>query len=446
MIKVILNENQLNRLFEHHSQQRLPFMLQSLRVQDGTYGQMEGDNYFSKKNGMENFLDWIEEFGKVGKLKGSSISFVDGINSGLDTAFKWYCEKYEIEDEFKETERTGFTKMLSEYGFYDVKDDGSYKTKCVFNEVGNLYVERSIVLDNELDDIVGDELYTNIIEKYQDNVGGCWCWKKGNSQAYCAKNGGSNIILRGWIRLDDIDWVETVYTNAYSMRHENEIRVKPNAKVELFEIVSSYNGKKFKFNLGGKHFIVSSTYFGNNGKYNNLGYAKIYDNNSNETLWRDRQGNLVKDNEVTNNILMSVKEKVNKLPLYNNTYDLFYNDKIYDLFNVYYISFNDKYYIIKEGDKYFIIGANHDIVQNTYFDYCSKCFELNLFCVEKYDKYNFIDNNGEYYLDKWYDNFMVKDFDKLYVYDAKIRRWGLYEGKKTKFIYDIDDIDNDFEL
>jgi hypothetical protein len=438
MIKIILNENQLNRLFEHHSQQRLPFMLQSLRVQDGTYGQMEVDNYFSKKNGMENFLDWIEEFGKVGELKGSSISFVDGINSGLDTAFKWYCERYDIDDVFKETERSSFIKMLSEYGFYDVKDDGSYTTKCVFNKVGNLYVERSIVLDNKLDDIVGDELYTNIIKNYQDNVGGCWCWKKGNSQAYCAKNGGSNIILRGWIRLDDIDWVETVYTNAYSMRHENEIRVKPNAKVELFDIVSVHEGKKFKFNLGGKHFIVSSTYFGNNGKYNNLGYAKIYDNNSNEILWRDRQGNLVKDNEVTNNILMSVKEKLSKLSL---------NDKnICKLFNVYYISLENKYSIIKECDKYFIIDrTNHEIVQNTYFDYCSKCFELNLFCVKKCNKYNFIDNNGEYYLDKWYDDFMTNDF-KLYVYDDKIRKWGIYDGEKTKFINDIDDIDNDFEL
>jgi hypothetical protein len=135
---------------------------------------------------------------------------------------------------------------------------------------------------------------------------------------------------------------------------------------------------------------------------------------------------------------MSVKEKLSKLSL---------NDKnICKLFNVYYISLENKYSIIKECDKYFIIDrTNHEIVQNTYFDYCSKCFELNLFCVKKCNKYNFIDNNGEYYLDKWYDDFMTNDF-KLYVYDDKIRKWGIYDGEKTKFINDIDDIDNDFEL
>lgn len=58
MVRIRLDESQLNKLFEYHVQQRLSFK--------DEYG---GKDYeFSEKNTMENYLDWIEDFGKVGEL------------------------------------------------------------------------------------------------------------------------------------------------------------------------------------------------------------------------------------------------------------------------------------------------------------------------------------------------------------------------------------------
>lgn len=285
--KIILSESQYNRLFEYHSQQRLPFA-----DDDGFVGS------YGKKNMAEEFFDWIEDFAKVGVLPKSSISFDEGVKSGFKKAYGWFDDKFDhhvqVGDAFEylESSKTPFLNGLSEYGFAKSNNDGVFVTKCIFNEYGNMYVERTIALPKYLQEVGGDE-YGKLIQKYQNNVGGCWSWSPGASDNYCGV-GVEEITLKGYIRLDDIDWVETVYINAYHMNAEREIRVKPNAKVELFEI---YCGKmNYKFPFNGRHLIVSATYFGNNGTYGDDGFAEVYDAQMSDKRYMDRRGNIVSSN------------------------------------------------------------------------------------------------------------------------------------------------------
>lgn len=415
MVRIRLDESQLNKLFEYHAQQRLPFK--------DSYGFK--DYEFSEKNTVENYIDWIEEFGKVGRLGKSSIDFISGLKSGFGKAFDWYCEKYgvyvyvgdEKELSISATKRK-FYERLGKEGFYVIKE-GGYDIGPEFNEMGNMYVERVIVLDNALGDIVGDMIYHDLIDAYQDNVGGCWSWKKGCGMAYCERGNGTKVLLRGWIRLDDIDWVETVYINSYNMNSECEIRVKPNAKVELFDILGTYeytndfyydedknefaaysedgvSNKVYKFDLGGRHIIVNSTYFGNNGKYDKYGYAELYDAVSDERRYVDRRGNIYNLDGIIRKKLSTCNDE-NDLRFNFSSVQCFVGGRYYILCHSFLTDENTifKYCICDLSDK--------SILHNTFYDSCDL---LNGYCckVGLNGKHNIIKSNGEYYFDKWYDN------------------------------------------
>ena len=133
MVRIRLDESQLNKLFEYQSQRRLP-----VRDEQG------GNDYeYSEKNAMENYLDWIEQFGKVGTLGRSSIDFIGGLKSGFDKAFEWYSENngkyvsYVGDDEEMLDEKNfelsllkkRFYKDLGKEGFYVLLPSGGYEIR-----------------------------------------------------------------------------------------------------------------------------------------------------------------------------------------------------------------------------------------------------------------------------------------------------------------------------
>jgi hypothetical protein len=320
-------------LIEYANEPRLPF---------------EKGEKFGKKNTEEQFVDWLEDFGKYGKLPASKISFSQGVESGLPIALNWMLKKYTI-DPYNEDD--------ADYGFdlnSDENDDEVYEKKAYylsqlygylrkngfyskngaygpeFNERNLMYVERAIRLPSNLNSENNQLLYKELIKNYQNNVGGCWTWEEGRAAAYCSQVDGSLVEFKGYIRLEDIDWVETDYCNMYNMNGEREIRVKPNAKVEVFEIdtdftVDSHKAKVDDTEEGGIHFhkiplrgtlIVNATYFGNGGKYNG-DYAQVYDATSREQKYMDRKGNIVGENVINQQYYNIAKEfvKNNSLPI-----------------------------------------------------------------------------------------------------------------------------------
>lgn len=251
MVRIRLNENQLNNIFEYRGQQRLPFQRYSDKL-----GKMIDDRQYSKKNQAEHYLDWLEEFGRYGKLDGSSLSLQDCIEKGVRVAI----DKGKINIPYNDYNEDGSPFVVTDEQIdSDVKEISDelfkYKFKLFkYNDVGNIYVERAVTLDGNVTDVMKD-LFSDLKDTYHNNVGGCWAFKEGMGKAYCGERNAMIVLLKGYIRLEDIDWFKTCDLN---YRHdEYEIRVNPNAKVELFEVI--FDGK-YKLPLNGT-LIVSSTYF-----------------------------------------------------------------------------------------------------------------------------------------------------------------------------------------
>jgi hypothetical protein len=309
-------------------------------------------------------------------------------------------------------------------------------------------------LDSELN-VPSAGSFEKFVEKYNNNVGGCWCWEYGRAADYCSNNNGSKILLRGWIRLDDIDWVETVYINAYGMNAECEIRVKPNAKVELFEIYGSFfnsdpyyddrndrfssygNGDDdiplYKFNLGGKHIIVTATYFGNNVNFDEDGFAEIYDSTSDEKKFMDRKGNILSKKDIVYMKLNGFKENINILQQKGIN-----GANINDLFEFIEHVPRTPYLILSDYNIYCIFDTKtNKVIGDSYFDSCHYISNENFRCfkVGTYDGVNLFSLDGKFLLDRCYTNVYIYN-GVIIVYDGSIEKMGVYKGSSTNFIFD----------
>ena len=347
MNKIILNENQLKRLFEYHAQQRLPF----------------DEVFYGKKNQAEQYLDWLEEFGKYGTIGNSSLNFQECVENGIEAAVK----------------RKRITGMKYDNYIDEISDILNQKFKYIqYDDRGNIYVERAINIEHNINTVVND-LFSSLSDKYHNNVGGCWAFKPGMGIAYCTEANGALILLKGYIRLEEIDWLKTCDLN-YN-QDEYEIRVKPNAKVELFEVL--VNGK-YKLPLQGT-LIVSSTYFGNRQGYEK-DLATVDDGMGGKRLI-NRQGEYVCGNyEVRKSLGDGFYEIINPNE-YNRNANIFDSNK-----NV--------------------------IISKKWFDGCFYDKNNQQFIIENDGLYNFMDLNGNLLLDDFYST--VRNLNKyIYLFISK---------------------------
>lgn len=362
MNKIILNENQLKRLFEYHAQQRLPF----------------DDDFYGKKNQAEQYLDWLEEFGKYGKIGNSSLNFQECVEQGIKDAVEH--------------------KRLNEY--YDGIDDILLeKFKHIhYDERGNIYVERAVNISDNVESVAND-LFATLSDKYHNNVGGCWAFKPGEGYAYCTKEKGALVLLKGYIRLEDIDWLKTCDLNFH--QDEYEIRVKPNAKVELFEVL--VNGK-YKLPLQDT-LIVTSTYFGNRSSYDGE-FATVDDGMGGRRLI-NRQGEYVETDQKIKHFLgnnccaVEVDDYdifgMNKIGIYNLKTKSLITDKLFSYVGE---SFNEGYLKVREYiDDDFVwnfIDQHGEYLSDDYFNNCFN-FKNGKAIVQLMDgTHNIINLNGEY--------------------------------------------------
>lgn len=345
-----------NLLQEYSTDQRLPF----------------DDDYFKNKNYLEQYTDWLEDFGQYGELPPSKLDFWEEVKKAI---------KYIIDNNLQ----TGAGETLEEYAnnpqlIYDILKNKIIGKLLEINEDGNVYVERQVRLSSSIkdyDDSTDDGkdpqwLYKSLVHSYQNNVGGCWCYGKNLSFSYCTESNGDVIELKGYIRVEDIDFVKTVLLNFF-YDNEHEIRVKPKAKVELTQVKFNY---RYNMPLKG-HLIVNATYFGNNAKYSG-DYATVDDGLGNNQ-YMDRKGNIRSMNDAIQDLLSRGKslgylfDEVTELDngfivvtlngkstLVNNQYQLINNGKTW--FN--YISqFDDGYAIVRLDDKWSFIAEDGELVE-----------------------------------------------------------------------------------
>jgi hypothetical protein len=123
-----------------------------------------------------------------------------------------------------------FDKLLFAYiqqKVYDIFNNMDFQ----FNDRGLVFVERVIDIPPTLNK---DEL----IKLYDNHVGICWTWELGHGYEYCsAETNYDSLRLRGYVDVKDIDIIPTLYFQMYDLSIEEEIRVRKNAPIEIFEII-----------------------------------------------------------------------------------------------------------------------------------------------------------------------------------------------------------------
>lgn len=312
-------ENVVNNVLkEYSSDQRLPF----------------DDDQFKNKNYLEQYTDWLEDFGKYGTLPPSKLDFW----SEIERATKYILEKRLDKKYWYENMNMDLNEILNVLKNIIGKYVRVNKNNLVYVE-RKVKIEKSVDYYNSSDENGNDRalLYKSLVQNYNNNVGGCWSYKKNGSEAYCKEYNGDTITMKGYIRTDDIDFVKTVLLN-YSYSDEHEIRVNPNAKVELVQV--DFNGK-YKIPLKG-HLIVNSTYFGNNGKYKGM-YAPVDDGFGNHD-YINRKGEI--------RSLDDLKQIIKSKDIDLNDYF----DEVKEL--------NNGFTIIKFLNRWTFITPNRDLINN----------------------------------------------------------------------------------
>lgn len=360
-------------LMEYSSEQRLPF----------------DDDFFKNKNYLEQYADWLEDFGKYGELPSTELNFWEEVKKAIR-----YIMKNDIH--------------IRGYGIdsdeYEILHDISnrFGSNLIFIDDGKLYVERQVKISGSANDYdsSSDEgkdpmkLYNSLVKNYNNNVGGCWSYNMGKAESYCTTENGDTILMKGFIRLEDIDFVKTVLLN-FKYPNEYEIRVKPNAKIELYQVLFNC---RYKIPLKG-HLIVSATYFGNNGKFN--GELAPVDDGFGHQEYIDRSGNIMDTEKMVKYAFNSGK------PLHQFFEDIKeFGDSLYKILT------NKKYYLSDDNG-----NLTNSSINNGGFDYIGN-LNGNYAIVEKNEKESLMDSNGNLIGDGklWFEE-VIYEYDDMYSVD-----------------------------
>ena len=294
--KVYISEEAIKKIYEDYRQLKLPFKNDSGK----------GYDYKENYELYIDFLESIGKYGRLGKYTGEDYNdiientiqnaFNDYIYSNewdvdstfsslpINDMFRNAVEKNVVEKYFNLPEE--ILNNIDNIEYLSDKLDLDYATpdeiceyltdegKDIFNKKifrsfesyvenmlydiktddrGLIYVEREIsipdIFKTQYDEKISPENddYFKLLTKYYGykGVGVCWSWQEGRGEAYCGESynvGSSDILLKGWVRPDSIDWVFTMQINAQMGNSEEELRLKNGAIIEVDEII--INGYK----------------------------------------------------------------------------------------------------------------------------------------------------------------------------------------------------------
>ena len=278
---IFISEQQLNVLKEYRDQLQLPFQNSNITT-----------NKYARPN-YQHYIDWLESIGKYGKLPKSECDINYHYYKHFENAMiDWWdheCESYtpeELKDyyysewmeqhadelnnlfklpphEIQDYINNGYEDDLIEhwlnnYGselwnnylterFEDKLDVYDFANNLTINDRGLIYIERMITIPNALEYNFStyykqyqDDLYQHLSKTY-NGVGICWSWKENGANAYngseYTSSNETRIVLKGWIKCEDIDWEQTLVCNAWGLNDEKEIQTVTHKQVEIFEIM-----------------------------------------------------------------------------------------------------------------------------------------------------------------------------------------------------------------
>lgn len=334
------------------------------------------DDDFYKDEHIYDYINWLKQAGKIGKLPKPKITWDEGLKKGCIEYVKKYGAPHSRYN-LKDLEKYNLTSKVIYKLYKEVK--ARLNPVVVFDDNGNLYVERAIRLKRNTN-------YYQLINDYQNNPGGCWALNVGTARAYCGHGEGDQIVLHGYMCLDDIFWGELVRKTLGEYKDEWEVRTFPNGKVEITSL--HVNGDYL--DLQNEPVIINSTYLGNNAKFKGdhapLGYKSIgYEYN-----FIDRQGNII---ENTSKLLTQEFYNYKKTGKLNNKYDEVITHETQDP-SLFVIEFHKK---VLNGEVYYNIlntKTSQLLFPDKWFEYIEKDLYLSkLFLIRDRYRYNLVDEN-----------------------------------------------------
>ena len=167
------------------------------------------------EDGNDNFSDYLKD---IIYIEGSYESY---LNEEGERLYQKYLNDYYLE-------------RLEDYGF---------PYSLIFDNRGLIYVERAIKVPS-----VYDRQKTNDFINNYDSLGECWSWAENGAEPYCGASNYTTLTLKGWVDPSNVDWLNTISKNMYSLNEEQELYI-PNALVEVFEANVFINHKEVKLPL-----------------------------------------------------------------------------------------------------------------------------------------------------------------------------------------------------
>jgi hypothetical protein len=101
--------------------------------------------------------------------------------------------------------------------------------------------------------------YQEIIKR--GNVGEYWSWDESAAEPHWGNGGGIDLVLHGLVKPENVNWVQTLYKNAYHLKEEREIEIIPGKEILLYDVTtySNYSSKnKPQGSLGIEPMIVKA--------------------------------------------------------------------------------------------------------------------------------------------------------------------------------------------
>lgn len=217
--EIRLNKNSMVQINEITTSNNEHFPLkQSIIVPAHTGSYWNSDNIAENKqitlkeeeneeNTPQNLLRVLLQIGKYGSLKPSKMTneqILEKINSELEN----------------NEELMNFKEHINDYDFVDT----------VTSQNGRIYIERAITINS---------VY-NLLS--YDGLGTSWSWAKNGAEAYFGQ-GNIQLIFRGHVNAERVDWEQTTFLNVYPINMQKELRVEIGRTIEINGFF--FNGKNY---------------------------------------------------------------------------------------------------------------------------------------------------------------------------------------------------------
>lgn len=138
-------------------------------------------------------------------------------------------------------DETGKTELAeSDFENWCISTASEYILKDLeINSNNCIYIERAISIPKFSNK---DKLYKQFKKDYNGHLGVCWAHTEWEARVYDYKANYDTLIMRGYVRPEDVDWQQTIIFCLNYFNEEHELRLNNNALIQLTNMIT-WNGE-----------------------------------------------------------------------------------------------------------------------------------------------------------------------------------------------------------